>query len=514
MPENEFEKKVSDRLGDFKLKPSDDVWEKVEEGIRRKKKRRVFILIFLLAGLALLGYWQWDIFFGESKGSVVKNETPSLEKNDPTNENIQTIKEEEDKPNNKSTESRQDINTNNSVVNINKKKTSAQEPTSKIENNNHQTNRIKQKTVENKTPDQSPENKGANDRNKPAQNKTTITLTESDLAIMTDEPSIVKDSAKTKYVPLDNVDQNSDQNSDQKNNIVDNKIDLVKIDTLLKIPGVKKDTVVKAADTVVKKIPVDSPIVRIPKSSFDKKWKFGIEFIPGISSFHEDFPLLSFNANKSADLYASPVGGGSSAAPSGPVKSHSGFAFQFGGFFKKQFTKKSSVTVGLRWAYYSEELRIGAKMIPSLQSPVFTQILNALGATAAYDAGGINFYATNKYHFFEVPVNYNVRLNKNEVHPLNLQVGVKVGQLFTSNALVYDTSAGGIYYSSKKYFNKTQFGISTSLNWKITKKDKFYMAVGPVLDMHLNSLLDNPFDKKKYLLFTGIRTTVIFNSKK
>jgi len=35
-----------------------------------------------------------------------------------------------------------------------------------------------------------------------------------------------------------------------------------------------------------------------------------------------------------------------------------------------------------------------------------------------------------------------------------------------------------------------------------------------VFDMHFNSLLDNPLDKKKYLLFTGLRTTVIFNSKK
>jgi hypothetical protein len=39
------------------------------------------------------------------------------------------------------------------------------------------------------------------------------------------------------------------------------------------------------------------------------------------------------------------------------------------------------------------------------------------------------------------------------------------------------------------------------------------MAIGPVFDMHLNSLLDNPLDKKKYLMVIGLRTTVIFNSK-
>jgi hypothetical protein len=323
-----------------------------------------------------------------------------------------------------------------------------------------------------------------------------------------DEPAIVKDSSKKNPTDNDVI-----QDTAQKTIIPNNKIDSIKVDTLVKKPDIKKDTVIKKIDTISKVIAIDSPVVNTPKKPSGKKWKFGIEFIPGYSSLHESF--LSFNMNKSAaDVYANPVGGsGSSSSRAEPGKSHSGFAFQFGGFFKKQFPKRSSLTLGLRWAYYSENLRVGAKMIPATQSPAFSQLLNALGATAAYDAGGLTYWAVNEYHFFEVPVNYNVQLNKNEAHPLNLQAGIKVGQMFTSNALVYDTAAGGIYYSSKKYFNKTQFGISTSLNWKITKKDKFYMAIGPVFDMHLNSLLDNPLDKKKYLMFIGLRTTVIFNSK-
>ena len=72
MPENEFEKKVSSEMQDLKFKPSDNVWLRVEERIKKKKKRRVFVVIFFLAGLALLGYWQRTNLFGEQKNDIAK----------------------------------------------------------------------------------------------------------------------------------------------------------------------------------------------------------------------------------------------------------------------------------------------------------------------------------------------------------------------------------------------------------------------------------------------------------
>jgi len=74
MPENEFEKKVSSEMQGLKFKPSQNVWLRVEERIRKKNKRRVFVIIFLLAGLALLGYWQRNNLFGEKGTSIVTTE--------------------------------------------------------------------------------------------------------------------------------------------------------------------------------------------------------------------------------------------------------------------------------------------------------------------------------------------------------------------------------------------------------------------------------------------------------
>ncbi len=113
MPENEFEKKVSSEMQELKFKPSEHVWMRVEERIKTKKKRRIFVIIFLLAGIGLLGYWQRNNLFGEQKNDIVKtvpndsSEEKQQEKNSkPANEinnssaikqNTETTKPEETK---------------------------------------------------------------------------------------------------------------------------------------------------------------------------------------------------------------------------------------------------------------------------------------------------------------------------------------------------------------------------------------------------------------------------------
>src|SRR5262245_55251674 len=77
MPENEFEKKISSEMQQLKLRPSENVWLRVEERIRKKKDRRIFIMIFLLAGLALLGYWQRDNLFGERQTGLAETGKPA-----------------------------------------------------------------------------------------------------------------------------------------------------------------------------------------------------------------------------------------------------------------------------------------------------------------------------------------------------------------------------------------------------------------------------------------------------
>jgi hypothetical protein len=79
MQANEFERKVQHTMGQFKIRPSDQVWQKVEERIREKKRERrvLFFILFSSIGLALAGYGVFH--FSHRQGST-ENEIVSSKK--------------------------------------------------------------------------------------------------------------------------------------------------------------------------------------------------------------------------------------------------------------------------------------------------------------------------------------------------------------------------------------------------------------------------------------------------
>src|SRR3954447_19564467 len=63
MQENEFEKKVRETMNKFKIDPSDSVWNKVEQHIPKKERRRRWVIFsFLFAGL-VLGYFIYNNYY-------------------------------------------------------------------------------------------------------------------------------------------------------------------------------------------------------------------------------------------------------------------------------------------------------------------------------------------------------------------------------------------------------------------------------------------------------------------
>src|SRR5687768_9069285 len=96
MPENNFEKKVQQRMDELKLQPAATVWENVFEKIRKEKKRRRFILWFFLFALLLLGGGGWWYFNNNNNNdkdiSVTRKPIENREEENRPN------KEEENKP--------------------------------------------------------------------------------------------------------------------------------------------------------------------------------------------------------------------------------------------------------------------------------------------------------------------------------------------------------------------------------------------------------------------------------
>ena len=503
MPENEFEKKVSSEMQELKLRPSEKVWLRVEERIRKKNKRRVFVIIFLLAGLALLGYWQRSNLFGE-KGTGIVTTEKQKEDNSKTIEetnNSSTIKQ-----NTETTKQKETKNTGDKTV-----------------NNKSTVDRSvidKKDVVVSKNEITGPKDKIRDEiKLKPAIEKTKI---EKDPKVSIDvasenpqkQKSVVndikaKDTPVVKTNPETIIKQDAVKQSDVKP--VENKIDTLKAD----INGQEKISAEKT-DTILKAEPANEPSVPIAKKdSSEKKWKWGLHLTPGISSLNDN--SISFGGLKMADAlnYQSSAGGGSGAAPprQRPSDVKPGFSFQVGAFVQRRLSSRTSLLLGLQYGYYSNRLGIGYRRDSLLNNSQFSNMLDG-NQDHVYNAGGDTVKYTNRFHFIELPVRFQWQLNRSKTNPFVWSTGFTIGHLLASNAIMYDTAFNGIYYQNKSQLNKTQFSLSTGFSWTIANGKRTQWSLGPVANIHLNRLIDNPFENKKYLFFVGLRTGILFNQKK
>jgi len=495
MPENEFEKKVSSEMQELKLKPSEKVWLQVEERIRRKKKRRVFIIIFLLAGLALLGYWQWNNLFDGKENSIVKAEPTTGKESKP-------VTEEKSKPN-------EPVNNKTEKTAEKKNIESKKKNEITIDQKDSKTNTIKLKQEQTTQTTKQETIKKKNITAKPVKPDKA-----GDLQTTSIESPEAKD-IKADVVIRPNKDtlKNDNKQIETTNKEVrtDKEINETRVDSVEGNKELPKKEKVIPKDSNNKKEQDLKDSASTPKKYYaSKKWKLSFEFTPGISSLNTN--VFSFDMNKSADVFAFPStgsNGGFPTTPARPSASSSGFAFQMGGLAKKQITPKISLAIGLRYGYYSEKINIGRDTLISYPFQSYSSITRP-----SYRASNSFQSKTNGYHFIELPVNYHLRLNKNKNKPFTLDAGLMISRLIATNAVMYDTAFGGVYYKNVKWLNKTQFSLNTGFSLTLINNRNIQWSLGPVIDLHLNSLLNSPFEDKKYLFATGLRSDIHFNSKK
>jgi hypothetical protein len=122
---------------------------------------------------------------------------------------------------------------------------------------------------------------------------------------------------------------------------------------------------------------------------------------------------------------------------------------------------------------------------------------------------------TNKYHFIELPLLYQLQLNKGKKLPIIWNAGLSAGYLLSTNALVYDTTAGGIYYKDKNAFRKFHMGVQTGLSVRLGKEKKVQWLVGPEFSFDLSrQMKQNVFTDKRYLFYGGITGRMFFDRRK
>ncbi len=508
MPENEFEKKISSEMQDLKFKPSEHVWLRVEERIKTKKKRRIFVVIFLLAGLALLGYWQRGNLFGEQKNDIAKTVQKDSSDEKQKENNSQSANEINDssaiKQNAETTKPEETKNTTDKIVDDKLSDDRSVDDKKDIAGSKNEVNKPKKN------------NEGAN--RKPGSVKTKKDNgPEGSIAIVSanskKKNGVFDDASKDLKTNSETTTKQAEVNQTEIKP-VESKIDSAKAVTNEQ----EKDTTAKK-DTLLKADPTKDPAPQIVKKDpSEKKWKWGLHITPGISSLNENDISLGGGGANFADAFGNqnPVGSGTGSPPpprQKPSEVKAGFAFQIGAFAQRKLSNRTSLSVGLQYGYYSNILHIGNRR-GSLNNN--TQFNSAVGryANQVYNAGSDTTKYTNSYHFIELPLLFQWQLNKNKVKPFIWSIGFTVGQLISSNAIMYDTAFNGVYYKNKSQLNKTQFSLSTGFSWTIASNKNVQWKLGPVADIHLSKLIDNPFENKRYLFFIGLRTGVVFNSKK
>lgn len=515
MQENNFEKRVQQQMEELRFRPSDAVWEKVEEEIRKKKKRRVVFFIFLLAGLSLLGYSGYFLFNTSKHNLVEQNST--LTNKEESNESNQS-------ENSKKIETEKVTSNEKQKVGDESKAPSAAEKEILIK---EKAGLIKAIDVV------------LNDKLTTKEDAVSLEREENEKRII--KPGVNKKlsvkvkNTREKYIadrivkdPVQSIEKLQEQKKDSDIPVI-SQADISQPDatgkTLVedkqlsdadKITETKKDSI--AEDASVKEEVVVAATAT-PKKKQAPKVNWGLELSYGVSANREDAFSL-FDGQKSMDrLYSSPQSNSPATPPISnlsavfysPSSIKAGAAFRAGLIAEMKLSRKSSISSGLRYAYFSNSIKVGAykDTVVSFTNS-FSQDVNARGPI--YRGIQQKEY-TNRFHFIQLPLQYHLQLNKGIKVPILWNVGATAGYLISTNGLVYDTAASGIYYHDKKAFNKFNWNLNTGFSFKLGNKNKLQWSLGPEISLGMNKLTkDNT--RKQYLLYGGITGRIIFAKKK
>ena len=493
MPENEFEKRVSSEMQDLRFKPSENVWLRVEERIKKKKKRRIFVIVFLLAGLSLLGYWQRNNLFGDSGNDIVNIEKqkennaepapgtdePSI--NIPAQEttNQTKIKKSDDKVNveestiNKTVSEKLESDkssVNKYVKDVSKNKISQKEnPTSSQPGKRNEKKLTEKKEPPSKTEPPKNISTGIDSNDKPG--KDPVQLNSTDLVIpgIQNQP---KDSSNIiNTLPLNN---NKEQVSptDQKQ---------------------EKSTDVKSAPT--EKFKSDS-------AKKNKQWKVGVNLQVGISNTMESNLLKQTPPQQN---FASGSGaGGSAYSPYHEVNSR--MSYGLGVFVRNELSKRVYLNLGMNYSLFRTEVRVGKEISTS------RTIRNAYSADASING----FYRPpiidsskeyiNKYHFLGLQSEMGWQFSN---WPLTLNFGLAYNRLLSTNALIFDSQLPG-FYQDKDAFLKNQLFISGGLSMPVINNNKYSFEVNPFVEGSLTKVFPRSDSAQFHYTNFGLRLRVLF----
>ena len=503
MQENEFEKRMREEMGEFRLRPSDAIWERVEEQLKKKKRRRVVFFIFLLAGLSLLSYSGYFLTKTNSNQNLVQQDNNLL----PDSKKSETISKQQVLPAKENETAKAQTAIKDHTVKeqqlFQRREKDQEEKTANILNNDKKI--LPGSDIAVKYQEKIKKINPGNYRITQSTGEKDVDFTKTDNQKKKTEEQLKNNSSDR---PTDKTDIS--QHDIAKNNLQnDNKIDDRKIITQKVNEPAKPDSSIAEASKT------DEAIAATKKKRTASKTKWGIDLSAGRSSNRSNaFSIFDMNKSMAMDYYSpgSATGGGNTASSSiSPSDIKAGLAFRAGLVAEMKLSKRSSIISGLQYLYRSSKIQVG------YYSDTTVVVNNSFSLDSRVNAiyrGSLRKEYTNHYHFIQIPLQYQLQLNKGLKFPILWSIGVSAGYLFATNGLVYDTAAGGIYYRDNAAFNKLQFNLNTGLSLRFGSKNKIQWSLGPELSLGMNKLMKDEYTKKKYPLYGGFTGRLFFQKKK
>lgn len=465
MHNNEFEKRVEQKLEELKFTPSDAVWQKVEAQIKQPERRRRFIFWWFTVAVLILGFFAWGIF--------LKNTNPEM-----ANASIGTKNKIQ-----YSSKSRDDFKLTNPIVeNYPIAKEGKEQPINQIKVSVSSGNSDKNSSYKRKKP----ELVFADEINGQQKNKSKLNAK---ISVKKIEP--IKDDITT--VQSDVV-PSVNKNKEPIYSVESNEFEKYKdtFSVAKSEPNIVIEIKTTTSDSIETKIN-KTTFAKIAKSKSNKnKIEIALNFkvgIFGISSFKDAFKLadmLSTTSNFTNQNY--------------PSKALQGAGFGAGIQMKKWFTKRFAFSVGLEYSFYTSSIKTGNTVDSTAR---FTSNAGTVEVNRVYKNGTANTFV-NRYHFIEVPLMLQWQINKIGNRPIYLNGGIAYCFLASSNAIYFDSGADNYYYS-KSLFNRSQFQLRTGIAMGMIKKLNYPLTIGLQYQYNLSGQWQKSLDLNQHLSFTGIQ---------
>ncbi|MFT3702582.1 MAG: hypothetical protein QM802_09440 [Agriterribacter sp.] len=192
-----------------------------------------------------------------------------------------------------------------------------------------------------------------------------------------------------------------------------------------------------------------------------------------------------------------------------PIKP--GMAWGAGIFAKWYFKPKQALSTGLRYSYLSTNRQVGY-VVSNNAVTLQGASADASARFAGYYGGAYSTDYVNKYHLIELPVGIQWQINKGIKLPVQLDAGVSVGWLISSNALHYN-DVKGVYYEDKTLFRKLQAGLYAGISVKLFQHSKRPLYVGPFVQYNISSVLKSSANNAQNFIYGGIKASWVLWKK-